>query len=143
MLRSWWVNVDNPKQLDDVKRKVGQIELQAAPQLQGALPNFRLKYQYKSILTLGIHNLYLIAVAGIIYAILRRLGCSSCYRCKTCTSGFGRLAGAFFGKGYVKKESVSNRFGIIAFIYFLLCPVPAARSAPLAKQKCTFHRHTP
>ena len=70
--------------------------------------------------------LYLIAVAGIIYAILRRLGCSSCYKCKTCTSGFGRLAGAFFGKGYVKKESVGNRFGIIAFIYFLLFPLPSA-----------------
>jgi hypothetical protein len=70
--------------------------------------------------------LYLIAVAGIIYAILRRLGCSSCYKCKACTIGFGRLAGAFFGKGYVKKESVGNRFGIIAFIYFLLCPFPSA-----------------
>ncbi|MCX6644672.1 MAG: hypothetical protein NT043_05650 [Candidatus Bathyarchaeota archaeon] len=39
---------------------------------------------------------------------------------------FGRLAGAFFGKGYVKKESVGNRFGIIAFVYFLLLPLPAA-----------------
>ena len=69
--------------------------------------------------------LYLIAIAGIIYAILRRLGCSSCYKCKTCTSGFGRLSGAFFGKGYVKKESVGNRFGIIAFVYFLLLPLPS------------------
>jgi hypothetical protein len=69
--------------------------------------------------------LYLILEAIIIYAILRRLGCSSCYKCKTCTSGFGRLAGTFFGKGYVKKESVGNRIGIIAFVYFLLFPLPA------------------
>ncbi len=70
--------------------------------------------------------LYLLAEVAIIYLILRRLGCSSCYKCKSCTSGFGRLAGAFFGKGYVKKESVGNRFGIIAFVYFLLLPLPAS-----------------
>jgi hypothetical protein len=69
--------------------------------------------------------LYLLAEAAIIYLILRRLGCSSCYKCKSCTSGFGRLAGAFFGKGYTKKESVGNRLGMIAFVYFLLLPLPA------------------
>ena len=69
--------------------------------------------------------LYLLLEAVVIYLILRRLGCSSCYKCKTCTSGFGRLAGAFFGKGYVKKESVGNRLGLVAFVYFLLLPLPA------------------
>jgi hypothetical protein len=70
--------------------------------------------------------IYLLVEAAIIYLFLRRLGCSSCYKCKACTSGFGRLAGIFFGKGYVKKESVGNRFGIIAFVYFLLLPLPVA-----------------
>ena len=70
--------------------------------------------------------LYLLLEAGVIYLILRRLGCSSCYKCKTCTSGFGRLPGAFFGKGYTKKESVGNRRGLIAFVYFMLLPLPAA-----------------
>ena len=69
--------------------------------------------------------LYLLLEALVIYLVLRRLGCSSCYKCKTCTSGFGRLAGAFFGKGYVKKESVGNRLGLTVFIYFLLFPLPA------------------
>ena len=68
--------------------------------------------------------LYLLAVAFIVYAVLRRLGCSSCYKCKACTSGFGRLAGVFFGKGYVKKESVGNRLGVVALVYFLLLPLP-------------------
>ena len=68
--------------------------------------------------------LYLFLEVIVIYLILRRLGCSSCYKCKSCTSGFGRLAGAFFGKGYVKKESVGNRLGLIVFIYFLLFPLP-------------------
>jgi len=70
--------------------------------------------------------LYLLLEAAVIYLILRRLGCNNCYKCKTCTSGFGRLAGVFFGKGYVKKESVGNRLGLIFFVYFLLLPLPSA-----------------
>ena len=73
----------------------------------------------------NLRLLLLIFTAAAIYMILRRLGCSSCYHCKSCTSGFGRLAGAFFGAGYLKKGSVGNRKGIIAFIYFLLAPFPA------------------
>ncbi len=68
--------------------------------------------------------LLLIFTAALIYLILRRLGCSSCYYCKVCTSGFGRLAGAYFGKGFTKKESIGNRIGLIAFIYLLLAPLP-------------------
>ncbi len=67
---------------------------------------------------------YLLLEVVVIYLILRRLGCSSCYNCKTCTSGFGRLVGAFFGKGFVKKASVGNKWGIIGFTYFLLFPLP-------------------
>jgi hypothetical protein len=70
--------------------------------------------------------LYLVVLSIIIYITLRRLGCSNCYLCKTCTSGFGRLAGAFFGKGFVKKESVGNRIGVIGFAYFMLLPLPLA-----------------
>jgi hypothetical protein len=70
--------------------------------------------------------LYLLALAFIIYGILRRLGCRSCYVCKSCTSGFGRLAGAFFGRGSTKKQSIGNRIGVIGFVYFLLLPLPAA-----------------
>ena len=69
--------------------------------------------------------LLLIFTSAAIYLILRRLGCSSCYYCKSCTSGFGRLAGAFFGTGYTKKGSAGNRKGFIVFIYFLLAPLPA------------------
>ena len=69
---------------------------------------------------------YLLALSFIIYAILRRMGCSSCYKCKACTSGLGRLAGAFFGRGFVKRESVDNRIGVVVFVYALLLPVPVA-----------------
>ena len=70
--------------------------------------------------------LILIFTAALLYMILRRLGCSSCYYCKSCTSGFGRLAGAFFGTGQTKKGSVGNRIGLITFIYLLFAPLPAA-----------------
>jgi hypothetical protein len=53
--------------------------------------------------------IYLLAAAFTVYVLLRRLGCSSCYLCKVCTSGFGRLAGVFFGRGFVKRESAGNR----------------------------------
>jgi hypothetical protein len=69
--------------------------------------------------------LYLVFLAFILFAALRRIGCSSCFKCTTCTSGFGRLAGAFFGRGFVKKESVGNRFGVVAFVYVLLLPLPS------------------
>jgi len=68
--------------------------------------------------------LYLIFLFVTVYAILRRLGCSSCYLCKDCTSGFGRLAGIFFGRGFVKKQSVGNRLGWVVLVYVLLLPVP-------------------
>ena len=70
--------------------------------------------------------LYLILEAIFIYLILRRIGCGSCYQCKACTAGFGRIAGAFFGKGFVKKASVGKRLGLIIFVYFFLLPFPSA-----------------
>jgi len=70
--------------------------------------------------------MYLLLLTITLYGILRRLGCSSCYMCKSCTSGFGRLAGLFFGKGFIKKESIGNRRVIVGFVYFLLFPLPTA-----------------
>lgn len=67
--------------------------------------------------------MFFFTAAGV-YLILRRLGCSSCYYCKSCTSGYGRLAGVFFGTGYTKKGSVGNRKTLTAFIYFLLSFLP-------------------
>jgi hypothetical protein len=49
---------------------------------------------------------------------------SNSYKCKPCTSGFGRLAGGFSGIGYVKKESVGNRIGLVAFLNMLLFVLP-------------------
>jgi hypothetical protein len=88
-----------------------------------------LTWVFLSFFSVLLHNwlygwLYLLLLAFIVYAVLRRIGGSSCYKCKTCTSGFGRLAGALFGRGFVKKESVHNMLGVVAFVYVLLLLLP-------------------
>jgi hypothetical protein len=68
--------------------------------------------------------IYLLLLSFLFYAVLRRLSCNNCYQCKTCTSGFGRISGIFFGKGFVKKASVGNRLIFVIILYGLLFPVP-------------------
>jgi hypothetical protein len=71
--------------------------------------------------------LYLVVLVFLVYGVLRQLGCvNGCYRCKNCSGGFGRLAGAFFGRGAIKWESVGRRLAFVAFLYVLLLPVPIA-----------------
>lgn len=71
--------------------------------------------------------LYFVALVFLVYGVLRQLGCvSGCYRCNNCSGGFGRLAGAFFGRGSIKRESVGRRLGFVVFLYVLLLPVPTA-----------------
>jgi hypothetical protein len=69
--------------------------------------------------------LFLISAFILIFAILRRLGCNSCYYCKSCTMGFGKLADLFFGSGYMAGVSSSPSLKIV-FVYGLLCLIPIA-----------------
>lgn len=69
--------------------------------------------------------LFLISAFILIFAILRRLGCSSCYYCKTCTMGFGKLADLFFGSGYMAGVNSSLTLKII-FVHILLGIIPIA-----------------
>jgi hypothetical protein len=69
--------------------------------------------------------LFLISAFILIFAILRRLGCSSCYYCKTCTMGLGKLADLFFGSGYMAGVNSSLSLKIV-FVYGLLGIVPIA-----------------
>lgn len=68
--------------------------------------------------------LFLLFTAAMVFLILRRTGCSSCYYCKSCTSGFGRLAGWFFGDRSTKDLGNKTALAFVAIIYFLLIPVP-------------------
>jgi hypothetical protein len=60
----------------------------------------------------------------MIYVLLRRLGCSTCAYCKTCTSGFGRLAGWFFGNDTTKDRSNKTALAFVLIIYCLLAVIP-------------------
>jgi hypothetical protein len=67
--------------------------------------------------------LFLVSAFVMIFVILRRLACSSCYYCKSCTMGFGKLADLFFGNGYMAGVNSSVRLKIV-FVYGLLGLVP-------------------
>ena len=68
---------------------------------------------------------FLISAVFLIFAILRRLGCNSCYYCKSCTMGFGKLSDLFFGSG--RMAGLNSSVGLkIVFVYGLLGLVPIA-----------------
>ena len=69
--------------------------------------------------------LFLISAFALIFLILRRIGCSSCYYCKSCTMGFGKLADLFFGQGYVAGVDSSLTLRIL-FVHILLGVIPIA-----------------
>jgi hypothetical protein len=66
---------------------------------------------------------FLVSAFVMIFVILRRLGCNSCYYCKSCTMGFGKLADLFFGSGYMPGVNSSIKLKIV-FVYGLLGLVP-------------------
>jgi len=69
--------------------------------------------------------LFLVSAFVLVFAVLRKLGCSSCYYCKFCTMGFGKLADLFFGSGYMAGVNSSLCLKIV-FVYGLLGIVPVA-----------------
>jgi hypothetical protein len=69
---------------------------------------------------------FLLLDVAIVFLFLRRLGCSTCVYCKTCTMGFGRLAGWFFGKRELKDLSNKTAVAFVAIAYVFLSLVPAA-----------------
>jgi hypothetical protein len=78
---------------------------------------------------------FLVFITATIFLILRRLGCSSCYYCKSCTSGFGRLAGWFFGSSNAKDLKNKTALAFIIFIYCLLAIIPTFLLANLLYQE--------
>ena len=66
---------------------------------------------------------FLIFALLLIFVVLRRLGCSSCYYCKSCTMGFGKLADLFFESGRMAGVNSSRGYKVV-FAYGLLGLVP-------------------
>jgi len=66
---------------------------------------------------------YFVFAFVLVFAILRKLGCNSCYYCKSCTMGFGKLSDLFLGSGYMAGVNSSVRLKVV-FGYGLLGLVP-------------------
>ncbi|MBT0158746.1 hypothetical protein G4O51_02045 [Candidatus Bathyarchaeota archaeon A05DMB-2] len=69
---------------------------------------------------------FLLFAAFMVFAILRRLGCSTCAYCKSCTMGFGRLSAWFFGKRSNKDLRNKDGLVMVAIIYCLIALTPTA-----------------
>ena len=67
---------------------------------------------------------FLLFASATIYLLLRRIGCSTCAYCASCTSGFGRLSAWFFGKRELKDLNNKTALAFVIFIYCLLSLVP-------------------
>jgi hypothetical protein len=61
-----------------------------------------------------------------VLVIIRRLLCSSCYYCKSCTKGFAKLSILFLGANSIPGLSKNSIIGMVAFIYLLLIVIPVA-----------------
>ena len=85
----------------------------------------RAKYNCLLVLQSIYWNIFSYFCSLLIFAILRRLGCNSCYYCKSCTMGFGKLSDLFFGSGRI--AGLNSSVGLkIVFVYGLLGLVPIA-----------------
>jgi len=64
----------------------------------------------------------------LVYYELGKKGCLSCFLCKTCTIGFGKLFDVFFTKrGYENMNRKARK--LFPFVYLLLTIVPIALTA--------------
>ena len=79
---------------------------------------------------------FLVLALMLLFGVLRRLGCNSCYHCKSCTMGFGKLSDLFFGDGCMVGVKSSNVLKFI-YVYGLLGMVPTAFLAVSIMQEFT------
>ena len=66
---------------------------------------------------------FFVAASFLVFYELGKHGCTTCYYCKTCTIGIGKLPALFFSKGgtaNVNKRAMRQ----FPFVYFLLSLVP-------------------
>jgi hypothetical protein len=63
----------------------------------------------------------------VVYGVLKFLGyMRSCYNCKKCTYGSGRLAALFFGKRSLKDYKETYGLTVAIFFYVFIGPFPTA-----------------
>ena len=69
-----------------------------------------------------------LALAGfLVFYELGKKGCVSCFYCKTCTIGMGKLPELFFTKTTVENLNINRKaLKLFPFVYLLLVLVPLA-----------------
>ena len=68
---------------------------------------------------------FLFIALFFVYFILRKRGCKTCYYCKTCTIGFGKLPELFFLKNGTENVDIKG-LKMFPYIFALLSIVPIA-----------------
>jgi hypothetical protein len=76
-----------------------------------------------ALFNLWVAFLYLVAVAFLIFYVMGKKGCVTCYYCKNCTIGMGKLPYLFFRRGGT--ANVNKRaLRVFAINYWLLSALP-------------------
>ena len=72
-----------------------------------------------------------LALAGfLVFYELGKKGCVSCFLCKTCTIGMGKLPELFFTKNTIDNLNINRKaLKLFPFVYVLLSVVPIAIAA--------------
>jgi hypothetical protein len=80
--------------------------------------------------------IFLALVAFLIFYELGKKGCVSCFYCKTCTVGMGRLPDLFFTKTTKENLNINRKaLKLFPFAYLLLSVVPLAFTSVSIIQK--------
>jgi len=62
--------------------------------------------------------------AFVIYGIIRRMTCNSCYYCKSCTKGMTKLSLLFLGANHIPGLSKSSIVAMTIIVYVVLTLIP-------------------
>ncbi len=90
---------------------------------------------YYPLLSLAFFTL----VAFLIFYELGKHGCVTCYYCKTCTIGVGKLPELFFRRGGTANVN-RKALKLFPFVYILLSFVPVSLAAFSIIQEMTFSK---
>ena len=60
----------------------------------------------------------------VMFIIIRRLLCNSCYYCKSCTKGFAKLSKLTLGSNHIPGISKGSTEGMAATMYVILTGIP-------------------
>jgi hypothetical protein len=74
--------------------------------------------------------IFLALMSFLVFYELGKKGCVSCFLCKTCTIGMGKLPDLFFTKTTIKNLNINRKaLKLFPFVYILLSVIPISLTA--------------